>query len=80
MNDDGTKVYFIMKVDSTIFTTTTVLQGGVWEMNPDGSGRRLVKSLNDMRGLVGGDASAWVGSGSSFGQLLSISQNNPAGS
>ncbi len=76
VNDDGTKVYFIMKVDTTIFNTTTVLQGGVWEMNPDGGGRRLVKSLNDMKALVGGDASAWVSSGSSFGQVLSISQNN----
>ena len=74
VNDDGTKVYFIIRADDTIFNSTTVLQGGVYEINPDGSGRRLVTSLNAMKALVGGDASAWAGGLAAEG--LAISQNN----
>ena len=58
VNDNGTKVYFIIRADNTISNSTTVLQGGVYEINPDGSGRRLVTSINAMKALAGGDSSA----------------------
>lgn len=74
VNDDGTKVYFTISFDDVILNTTTVLQAGVWEMNPDGSGRRLVTSLNAIRAALGLAVTGTERVGASDG--LAISQNN----
>lgn len=75
VNDDGTKVYFTITVDDLILNTLTTLQAGVWEMNPDGSGRRLVTGLSAMQAAVPAySPHGYERIGAYEG--LSISQNN----
>lgn len=73
VNDDGTKIYFAIALDDTIAGTGTVLSAGVWEMNPDGSGRRLVTGLNAIRGTLGLAATGFERVGAE--NSLAISQN-----
>lgn len=75
VNDDGSKVYFTLTMDDLILgTTTNPLKAGVWEMNPNGSGRRLIADINAMRAAVPSHTPGSDRVGAPEG--LSISQNN----
>ncbi|MEQ1750034.1 MAG: choice-of-anchor D domain-containing protein, partial [Prosthecobacter sp.] len=74
VNDDGTKFYFTISADDYIFNTLTLLQAGVWEMNPDGSGRRLVTGLNAIRATLGLSVTGYERVGVEGG--LAVSFNN----